>query len=143
MADQCGFNGGSKDVTSMVQLNLHQASEVTRDLRDLTQPFLAGPGRLKRSWRNMTQRRNVWTRRTAISFSMIRTILGKMKKLHDLHLSVIFIMKDSLGYLSYTLIPLVKYKIYLGRKESSLLVRLLTPHFHDLCGERQKLCVMC
>jgi len=41
VAGQFGFNSGSKDVTSMVQLNLHQASEVTRDLRDLTQPFLA------------------------------------------------------------------------------------------------------
>jgi hypothetical protein len=133
VAEQCGFNGGSKDVASMVQLKLRQSSSGTADL---TQPFLAPPGRLMEAKPVICM--NVWTKNCNQIFDD-ENHSKKNKKLHDLQLFVIFIMESSLC-LHYTLMSLVKYKMYSGRKEvadSSRLVRLLTPHFHDLCGERR------
>ena len=45
MAEQCGFNGGSNDVTSMVQVNVGQSSSFNTMIMDKTKPFKADVSR--------------------------------------------------------------------------------------------------
>ena len=114
----------------MVQLNVGQSSGINTMRNDFR---LADEGHSVEV--KPVESSHVWRDNCNQQFGDNKKISFQNHKRMNCNHSSSFFTKGSLGYLSSLYL---EDNMYLGRKEiadSSLLVRLLTFHLHDLCGD--------